>query len=301
MIENEALKPTNDYVFKRIFGRKENAEITRGLISAIIGREVSKVELNESPILEKDLRDDKLGILDVKAKLEGGQLCDIEMQVAVKKDIEKRIMFYWSKLYFSQIKEGERYKELNKTIVILITKFELESIKEIKKFHTKWKIREEKYSKIILTDVLELHIIELPKLMKQLENKEIDKNDQVALWGAFIMNPERIGEKEMSENSFVKKAKEELTKLQQDEREKYLAEQRLILIRDKHAIEDYGYDKGMKEGLEQGKKEGIEQGKTEKQKEIVLNMHKKKMSLEDICEITNLSKEEVEEIIGKEL
>ena len=61
MEKDEAMLPTNDYVFKRIFGRVGNEEITKGLISAIIKREVKKVELDESPILEKDLRDDKVG------------------------------------------------------------------------------------------------------------------------------------------------------------------------------------------------------------------------------------------------
>ena len=285
MEENEALLPTNDYVFKRIFGREGNEDITKGLISAIIGKKVRKEELNESPILEKDLKDDKVGILDVKANLDEGQICNIEMQVTEQKDIEKRIMFYWSKLYYSQIQEGDIYGKLHKTIAILIAKFELDSIKELENYHTKWNIREEKFSKLILTDVLEIHIIELPKLMRQLNNNEISIKDKVALWSMFIMNPEGIGEKEMSENSFIKKAKEELTKIQQDERERYLAEQRLIQIRDKKAIEAFGYDKGKKEGEES------------KQKEIILKMHKKGMNSEEICDIVDMRKEEVEKII----
>ena len=55
MAENEVMNPTNDYIFKRIFGREENKEITKGLISAIIGKEIKKVELNESRIPEKDI------------------------------------------------------------------------------------------------------------------------------------------------------------------------------------------------------------------------------------------------------
>lgn len=285
MANDDVMVPTNDYVFKRIFGRTGNEDITKVLISAIIGQKVRKVELNDSPILDKDLKHDKVGVLDVKANLDGGKICNIEMQVTEQEDIEKRIMFYWSKLYFSQIKEGDQYEGLHKTIVILIAKFELDSIKEIGNFHTKWNIREEKFSKTILTDVLEVHIIELPKLMRQLKNNEISKKDKVALWSVFIMHPERIGEKEMSEDSFVKRAKEELTKIQQDERERYLAEQRLIQIREKKAIEAFGYDKGKKEGNKEVKHE------------VVINMYKEKFSIEDICRITKLSEKEVEEII----
>ena len=145
MVKDEAMLPTNDYVFKRIFGRVGNEEITKGLISAIIKREVKKVELDESPILEKDLRDDKVGVLDVKARLDDNQLCNIEMQLVQKTNIEKRIMFYWSKLYSGEIKEGDDYTELHKTIAILIADFELDNLKPIEKFHTKWEIREEEY------------------------------------------------------------------------------------------------------------------------------------------------------------
>ena len=47
MEEDKAMLPTNDYVFQRIFGKVGNEEITKGLISAIIKREVKKVELDE--------------------------------------------------------------------------------------------------------------------------------------------------------------------------------------------------------------------------------------------------------------
>ena len=103
-----------------------------------------------------------------------------------KTNIEKRIMFYWSKLYSGEIKEGDDYNELHKTIAILIADFELDNLKTIEKFHTKWEIREEEYSKIVLTEVLELHIIELPKLIKQLNKKHTSKKDKVVLWSLFI-------------------------------------------------------------------------------------------------------------------
>lgn len=50
--------PTNDYVFQRIFGHVGNEEITKGLVSSILKREIQKIELNEKTILEKDLKED---------------------------------------------------------------------------------------------------------------------------------------------------------------------------------------------------------------------------------------------------
>ena len=284
MVKDEAMLPTNDYVFKRIFGRVGNEEITKGLISAIIKREVKKVELDESPILEKDLRDDKVGVLDVKARLDDNQLCNIEMQLVQKTNIEKRIMFYWSKLYSGEIKEGDDYNELHKTIAILIADFELDNLKTIEKFHTKWEIREEEYSKMVLTGVLEIHIIELPKLIKQLNKKHTSKKDKVVLWSLFIQNPKELGEEIMSENEDIKKANEELEKISADKHEQYLVHLRQKHIMDTKAVEEYGYLRGK------------EEGEKEKLIEMVKAMIEKGLTIEMIADISKLSVEEIEKL-----
>jgi len=227
-------------------------------------------------------------VLDIRVNLDNGEICNIEMQVVQQKNIEKRILYYWSKLYASGIKQGQDYEKLHKTIVILIANFEIDIIKDIPKYHTKWEIREEEYSKKILTDMLEIDIIELTKLTKELNKNNISKNDKVALWAKFIINPEMIGVKEMSENEDIRKANEELEKIQDDEYEQYLAHLRLKHIMDTKAVEAYGYDKGIEEGIKQAKKEAI------------LNMYKKKIKIEDICNILTLNKEDVKKIIREE-
>lgn len=48
---------------------------------------------------------------------------------------------------------------------------------------------------VILINVLEVHIIEIPKLINQLDNNLINKEDKLSLWIKFINNPKNIGEK----------------------------------------------------------------------------------------------------------
>ena len=141
--KEEIIVPTNDYVFKRIFGRVGNEAITKELIEAIIDRKIEKIDLSKNPILEKDIRTDKIGILDIKATFEDGTICDIEIQCSPVKDIEKRILYYWAKLYTSGIQEGMHYKKLKNTICILINKTKIGKLKDIEKYHTKWRIKEE--------------------------------------------------------------------------------------------------------------------------------------------------------------
>ena len=307
-INEEIMLPTNDYVFHRLFGHVGNEDLTSGLISSILNQEIETIKIDETQITEQNIKDDKVGVLDIKARLNNNILCDVEMQVAKKEDIEKRIMFYWSKLYSSEIYSGQDYNVLHRTIAILIANFELDNLKEIPKFHTKWQIREEKFRKIILTDTLEIHIIELPKLVKQLrENKRI-KKEKLVLWLLFLLNPDKIGDETMNENNDIKKAKEELERIKLNEKDRRLAELRLKYILDQNSIRNSGFREGLKEGKELGLQEGKEIG-LQKGKEIGLQEGKQSekiktakkllalnMPLEQITQITDLTEEEIKNI-----
>lgn len=293
------LDPKIDYVFKRIFGHAGNEDITKDLLSSIIKEKISDVRVDCNPITEKDLLDDKIGILDIKAKLNNNTNCNIEMQVVDKKNVEKRILFYWSKMYTTSIGSGDDYDKLEKSIVILFTDYNLKKLEKVNKFITKWNIREEENPKIILTDVLEIYIIELSKgenILKKMNNKDIS-NNSLNTWLQFINNPEAIVD---MNNKEVQKAKEVLEEISQNEYERYKAELRQKYIMDQKATEAAGYDKGIEVGIEQGIQQGIQQGiergaKEEKIK-IAKTMKEKNVKIEDIMSFTGLSKEEIEDI-----
>ena len=86
----KAIFPTNDYVFKRIFSRQENAESTKSLIESIVGEDISKIELDKNTFLQDEILTSKMGILDVRAILNNNIEVDIEMQLVDKKYIERR-------------------------------------------------------------------------------------------------------------------------------------------------------------------------------------------------------------------
>ena len=81
MSETTLLKLTNDYIFKRTFGYQESGEVTKILLRDVLSDEVKNIELNNQTITEKELMDDKVGILDIKAILNKNTHCDVEMQV----------------------------------------------------------------------------------------------------------------------------------------------------------------------------------------------------------------------------
>ena len=114
--------------------------------------------------MPEDVLDDKIGILDIKAKINNSINCDIEMQVVDRKSIEKRVLFYCSKMYVQSLSSGQDYSKLEKSITILLTDYEIKSLKEIKKYMTEWNIREQDYGNIILTDAMEVYINLLTKV-----------------------------------------------------------------------------------------------------------------------------------------
>lgn len=218
------------------------------------------------------------------------------MQVANQNNIEKRILFYLSKMYGQNIKKGHDYFEANKCIAILFTDFDIKSLSNIKKYITKWNFREEEYTDSILTDALEIYIIEMPKVKKYSRSEKLDT------WVNFII---KSGDIDMSNaDEPLKKAKEVLEELSQNEHERYLADLREKYVLDQNNLVRTGYDRGfeqgvkdgIEQGIEQGIKKGMEQGSKQRETEIAKEMKKQNYSIEEIQKITKLTKEEIENL-----
>ena len=323
MSMGKLLSPKTDVVFHCLF-RKGNENITKALVSAILDKEVKEIKLDNDRYLLREYPDEKIGILDLSAKLDGGILCNIEIQLLDEGNIEKRILQYWSRKYSEQIVIGEDYKKLKKTIVILIADFRLKSLKEVEKYHTEWQIMEEKSGKV-LTEDLELHIISLPKARK-IENK----NNELMQWLKFLDNPNKEEVLDVAKkNQDIADALWKLEDISEDKKLRRIAELKERWARDERnrqqnmkemMLEIRNGKNEIKEGkleIEEGKQE-IEEAKKEleeeKQKlekkiqeleeskqnlkkfEIAQKMLKENISIEIIEKITGLKKEEIENL-----
>lgn len=278
--------PTNDYIFKRLFGHPGNEDITQSFLNSILENKIHIVSLNNNTILEKDIIDEKTGILDIRATLNNNIPCDIEMQVARIDNIEDRMLFYWSKIFYSSLSVGDSYNKLPKTIVILITDFEIKKFSEISSFHRTWRIYDDKLE-YMLTDKLELHIIEIPKLEKALKNNTDISEKDLVNWIKFIKKPNQLGDKDM-ENEKIRKAKKELNKILADEKERYLADLRSKYLSDRATM--------MENSFRDGKENGQKEGQYAKAVEIAKNMLKDKKDITEIIKYTGLTKEEIEKL-----
>lgn len=114
---------TSDIVFKRVFSRKGNESILKALLEAILDIKIQKV-IVQNPELPKNLYDSKAGVLDVKVEINQGVICDVEMQVKDKKNIDKRSTHYLAKILSDELKVSQDYKLIKKAIVINLLNFE---------------------------------------------------------------------------------------------------------------------------------------------------------------------------------
>lgn len=276
------LKPKIDVVFHALF-REGNEKITKAMIQAATKEKIQKVNLDNDKHLVGKYPEEKLGIVDLKATLDNGTICDIEIQLADNKDTAERFLFYWSRIYAGQLVKGDDYGKLNKVIGIIIIDYELEKTKEVQKLSTKWKIREVSTGKQIeLTDVFELYIIEIPKARRIL--KEEPKNE-LAQWVMFINDPnESEVSKIMEDNKEIKEAMNELEKISKDKELRRVAELREKAIRD----EKNGLRHAKEEGIKEGIKEGIEQ--------VAKRMLELNIPIQDIIKTTGLQEKQILEL-----
>ena len=280
--QRKLLSPKLDVVFQALFGEVGSERITKKFLEAILDKKLEEVDLSRNIVLRRENPKDKMGILDVLVKINQEEYCNVEMQMVEKDNLIERILYYWSRIYGKNLNGSDDYIELKRTIGVLIVNFEIKKLKELG-YHSKWKIIEEKERKLILTEHLELHIIEIPKIYKIGENEE---KEELVKWINFIENPEseKVGEY-MKENEEMKEAKEKLEVMSEDEKMQILAELRLKAIRDEKAIKRFA----IKEGMEQGIKQGIKQGR----KETAKKMKEEGFDIELIKKITELTEEEI--------
>ena len=289
--ETKMLSPIIDVVFQALFGEVGCEKITKKFIEAILDKNIEEVDLSQNIVLRRETIKDKMGVLDVLVKVDEKEFCNIEMQLVEQDKLLERILYYWSKIYTRNIKAGEDYNNLRKTIEVLIVNFEIESLRELE-YHSKWKIIEEKERKLILTNDLEIHIIELPKI-----KLEEGKESELIKWLKFLINPESDEVKKyMLENKEMKEAGEKLKEISEDEKMQRIAELRQKAIMDEKAAIRFATNKGIDMGKIEGKAEGKIEGAKEKSKEIAKKLKEQKVEISIIQNATGLTKEEIEEL-----
>ena len=281
------LDPKMDFVFKNIFGSEKHPNILISFLNATLKPKdlITEVEIKNTD-LNKGYIEDKFSRLDVKATTSNNEIINIEIQLKNEYNMIKRSLYYWSKLYSEQLNEGEDYSLLKRTICINILNFKY---LKTRMFHSVYRMKEI-HTNEELSDIEEIHFIEIPKL-----EDGSDEKDMLVAWIEFLKNPEseKVRSLEMSVDE-IREAKDELIKMSNDDTQRELYEMRAKTLRDKISALNEAERKGIKKGREEGRKEG------EKNKaiEIAKSLIKLGLDKESIAKSTGLDLCEVEKLMN---
>lgn len=281
----ENITPRVDIAFKKIFGVEEKKDLLISLINSIVAEE-DRVEdlLVLNPYSSQNFLKDKLSILDIKAQGTNGKLFNVELQITDEDDYNRRALYYWAKLYNSQLQSGAIYSTLCKTIGIHILNFA--SVPDSTKYHNIFYITEQENSKRYFND-LELHTIELKKFTNNIEDGGTDLLARIKTsldaWVAFLTRhnfSDKENLPELETKSCIKKALNvlEVMNFTETERSNYDDHVKWMMTQ-ASTIQKYH-------------QEGIERGI----KQTALQMLKKNIDLEFIAEVTSLSLHELQQL-----
>jgi predicted transposase/invertase (TIGR01784 family) len=177
----------NDIAFRKIFGNENKKEVLISFLNAVLDLEeqhkIAQVTII-NPFQLPKFRDGKATIIDVKAKDQSGREFVVEMQVANAVGFSKRVLYYASQGYVSQIDRGEFYDKLNPTIFVGILDF---VVSTNPKYISRHRILDVETGERLMED-MEFNFVELPKF----KVKRKDLTTLVEKWIYFITEAEYL-------------------------------------------------------------------------------------------------------------
>jgi len=300
------INPRVDLAFKKIFGVEENKDLLISLINSVVSKEDQVIDvILLNPYNPKNFANDKLSILDIKAKGSNNRMFNIEIQISDEADYDKRALYYWAKIYTEQLKMGDGYDKLTKAIGIHILNFT--SILNQKKYHNVFEIREKESGEPYFTD-LELHTVELQKFTGKDSPENLSElipkiKNSLDMWAAFLTRNNLLKGDNLPgilNDRCLKKAIHvlDVIKFNEIERDIYEGHLKWLMIEENtlKKAEGDGFAKGLERGLSQGLSQGLAEGEAKALMQVAKAMLLAGDSVEKVSNITGLSEFELEKL-----
>ena len=289
--QNPSLK--DDKVFKQFF--KNNQKPLISLLQSFLplpkSQNIKEVKILDSLLTDSSNNKNKESVMDLRLQLDNQDLVNVEMQICLKSFFKERVLFYWSKNYYSQLKEGNPYKLLHPTYSLIFCDFKLFNDEE--KFYRSCSIREDDVPNPVVSDHLRLIFVELPKVKQKIENLF----DFREAWCYLFNHLHEMGVQDRELFASRGKKMEELMDwtrpLTLEESEQIIAEAEEKNRRDRVAEDEYIFEQGMEKGREEGMQKGMQKGKQEGMQQVALKMLNEKVDQDVICKVTGFSLEEL--------
>jgi predicted transposase/invertase (TIGR01784 family) len=281
------IDPKVDYVFKRLFGVDANRPLLVHLLNAVLqwpaGRRLRELELL-NPFNDREYLQDKLTVVDVKARDQGGRQHHVEMQLSVPWGFDKRILYYWAKFHQQQMQEGDFYQTLCPTVSVWWLEQDLFPDAAC---HHKFQLWDPERS-VLLSKDLEIHTLELGKFKLSAEQVSTDEER----WCYFLKHGAALDSDRLPaalDQPIFHQAVEVLRVVSQNELERHRYEDRLKAQRDAASLayaSQHAQEHGIEIGLERGRLEGrIEVCQRLLQQPVLSAEEAQRLSLEQLTKL----------------
>lgn len=228
------ISPQIDCVFKALLGSEDNLNLLVHFLNAIIGSELTAplatVDIL-NPYNDKEYLEDKLSIVDVKARDSSGNIYQIEIQLVNFANIKERILYNWADIYSQQLQNGEGYYQLRPTYSIWLLAESL--IKEDTDYIHTYKLRDHKGR--ALNNHCGIWLLELQKF-----SETHIKNEQQR-WIKFFKEGEQLNDEtdlpEWMATTEMKQAMKTLKQFSDKDRDYHAYQARQNFIREQLTIQ----------------------------------------------------------------
>ena len=285
-MKGKYLNPKADVTFKRIFG--EHPQLVKSLLNALLpldeGKQIESVEYAPAELVPEN-PGKKNSVVDVRCKETGGRHFIVEMQMNWNNEFQRRVVLNASKAVVKQLNKGEDY-------TLLQPVYSLNLINDVgfdagpDEFYHDYAIVNVAHTDRII-EGLRFVFVELPKFKPQ----TIAEKKMAVLWLKFLTeideNTEEV-DADLLENPDTAQALQILEKSAYSEGQLYAYEYFWDAVVNERVAIEGGYKKGRAEG------EVI--GAQKKAMDNARKMKAKGFSLEDIVDITGLSREEIAQL-----
>ena len=278
------INPFTDIGFKRIFGQEFSKPLLLDFLNNLL---VGERKIENITFLDKEMPRDIEGersiIYDVLCETETGEKIIVEMQNQRQPFFKQRSIFYASEAISRQARKGREWRfDIKAVYLIAFLNFTLEDIGTT--FRTDVALLDMR-TKEVFSDKIRLIYLQLPYFNKEADECEND----FERWIYVLKNMETINRLPWTAKSAVFKKLEEIAEVRALTKEEQMQYD--------HALKVYRDNYNTFQGaIEEGMKEGREKGRADKTKEIVQNMKKMGMSIEQIAQACGISVEEAEKL-----
>ena len=281
-----------DWAMKRLLRNKANFSVLEGLLTTLLGENITIRDLLESESNQEE-EFDKYNRVDMLAVNSRGELILIEVQNNNEYAYFQRMLFGTSKLVTQYINRGESYEKVRKVYSVNIVYFSLGHGKDFV-YHGKTEFRG-----IHENDLLELtpfqrqtfNVDEVSQLYPEYYILKVNDFNKVAKtpleeW-IYYLNTGNISDTAHAPGLAEVRERLKVDNMTQGERDAYYRHlDNIVILRDNIYTERA---EGREEGRAEGRAEGINIGEQNKAFEIARKLKQKGYTIVEITELTGLS------------